>query len=452
MPKRSYTKSASLIIGQKLIREYLVLFSKATAAQQPFYNPSPQSQSTFPLPSMIRETLPNTAFIHVNRSNRPRTTEKIDGVQKTEPEPRVRSTAYETASPSNLDTHEHENPSYASSSFSNLKYHSKGNFYSHSPMYFNVSQPIDRLGIPSYQLPSYPGPQNDAPPLSPTVAEEQYDYNPHNMSTWWLPDWSLRENNHTTPHGFYSPEWDMRYGPKQQTWSYLPSQYSTTNIHPTWRVAAPNPSLDASAFMRNEYKASQTMDNTNANHSQLPLHPPIRPRTVASFISAKDPTRRDLLSREMKNKIPVSTKKEKSRQFKDPSGHPLREATIVNQRKWMDTTTPLQNVTENNDNTRQCQSVKVKGYTGHKAGTYKLRENKPDGHAFERRQSATADDERYNSRPHPLTKGALAKLNNENGDDIDIKVRGICRANSSRSTIFDVSGSITGNKGKRGKH
>lgn len=406
---------------------------------------------------MARETLPNTAFIHVNRQNRPRTTDKIDGFQKTEPKPKVRSTSYETVSPLNLRAHEYENLSYAPSYFSNLNHHPKRDFYPHCPICFNVSQSIYGLGTPSYQLPSYPGPQNDALPLSPTVAEQQYDYKSHNTSGWWLPDWGLRENNYPYPlktaYGVYSPAWDMRYEPKQQTSPYLPSQYSTKNNHPTCRATAPHTSLDASAFMRNKCKISQTMDNTNENSSHLPLHPHVRPQIAASLISAKDSTRRNRLSKTTKNKIPVSTNQQKNRQFEDPSGHPLREATLENEHKRMYKTTQLENITENNGNARDYEPGKIKDYTGHKSGTYKTRQSKPDFHVPERRKNTTTDgDELYNGGPHPLTKDALAKLNKEHGDDIESKVQGICRANSSRSTIFDEGGSTAGNRGKGGKY
>jgi hypothetical protein len=317
-------------------------------------------------------------------------------------------------------------------------------------MYLNVAQPIDGLETPSYQLPSYPGPHNFDPPLSSTIFGLWWDYKPQNMSAWWVPDWGLRENNYMYPktHIVYSPGWDMWHESTQQTSSYSPSQYSNENNYSMWQAAVPHTWLDTSVFMHNEYKTSQTMDYTNVNLSYPPLHPPIRPQTVASFLSAKDPTHQDFLSGAAKNEVPLSTKKEKNRQFKDSSGHPLREATLLNHHKRMNTVTPPQNNTRSSDNTRDYQPEK----TGHKAGTYKPSPNHPSCHAPERRQSATADYERSSGRPHPLTKDALAKLNKEHGDDIDSKVQGICRANSSWSTTVDEGNFVAGNKGKRGQY
>ncbi|QKX59840.1 uncharacterized protein TRUGW13939_06982 [Talaromyces rugulosus] len=428
-----------------------VRLSQAIAAQQHSYLPPPQLQSTFGFPSMMPESLSNPTSFHVNRPNRPRTTRKKDDFRTKEPDPRVSSTAYETVSPSSFDTHDHGNPSYARSASSSVKYNPKGNFYSHSPVYLNVTQPIDGLETPFYQLPSYPGPHNVDPPLSPTVFGQWWDYNPQNMSTWWLPSWVLRENNYLYPldttHSVYSTGWDMRHeSTTQQTSAYSP-QYSTENNYSMWQAAVPHTWLDTSVFTR-EYKTPQTMDNTNANLSHPPLHPPIRPQTVASFHSAKDPTHQDFLSRAAKNETLFPIKKEKNRQTKGSSGHPLREATLGNHHKRTNTVTPPQNITKNSDTTRDYQPEK----TGHRADTYKPSPNNPSYHAPERKQSATSDYERDSGMPYPLTKDALAKLNKEHGDDIDSKVQGICRANSSWSTTSDEGNFMAGNKGKRGKH
>lgn len=388
-------------------------------------------------------------MLYINKSIRPREAKANKNLRTKEPGPRAASSAYEHVYPSNFGTHEHEKSSHTPENYSFSDCHLQNTFHP-GLMYPGLAQPIPDLDIPSYQLPSYLENRGISPPFSSKISKQHYIEESLPIFPWWLAGQNLCENNNMYPtsaeHEIYSPVWDMH-----QESSYLPPGYYKPNNYPTSRASLPRTSTHSSSFLPNQCTPPQTMHGTNTNLSQLLPHLPSRPQTAAPFIYTKDPTHNQILSRVAKDQLTVSIKQENDRNSKDPNGQHLRNTSSANQHKRTNTNKPQEHINYFHDDSKYVHQEKVYDYTKHKAGTYEPNRNNPPGVHKIGKKSEKPNPPASGDRPHPLTREALDKLNKEHGDDVDSKLPGVCRANSSRSTIFDKSDITTGKKATRSK-